>query len=161
MMPGDIQLTDNYSLWELTKTSHKDLQDKNRDLNEMQITKLTALARLLEHVRFVLEIPLTVTSGYRYPELNKRVGSTDKSQHLLCEAADFIPGQQDIGMAFRTLWKDIKDKGTNVGQLIFETAPRPYGVASWIHISLGNPYRDQEKCGQILRMTDGKYTRLA
>lgn len=136
-------------------------QEKNRDVTEAQILKLGAVARLLEHVQFVLQTPLIVTSGYRCKVLNDAVGSTDKSQHLLCEAADFIPEKQDLGFAFRMLWRDIKDNKTNVGQLIHETASRPYGVTSWVHISLGIPYRPEEKCKQILRMEAGKYTLLA
>lgn len=156
----DRNLTDHFTLFELTKTNHPALQEQNRDLSPIQITKLTALARLLEHVRFVLGTPLTIHSGYRCPEVNKAAGSSDRSQHLLCEAADFVPGQQDLGFAFRTLWKDVLERGANVGQLIHETAYRPYGVTSWIHISLGVPYRDEDRCKQILRMENGIYTRL-
>jgi zinc D-Ala-D-Ala carboxypeptidase len=157
----DIQLTDHFTLYDLTKTSMEKYQARNREVNPYQIGKLTELARLLEHVMFVLSTPLTITSAYRCQDLNNAVGSTDRSQHLLCEAADFIPGQQDMGSAFRTLWRDTKDKGANVGQLIYETAPRPGGYVSWLHISLGQPYRGIERCKQILRMENGKYTRLA
>lgn len=157
----DKRLTENFSLFELTRTDRQEFQERNRDLNELQIAKLTALARLLEHVRFVLETPIVVHSGYRCPELNKAVGSTERSQHLLCEAADFVPVEQDLGIAFRTLWRDVKDAKANVGQLIHETANRGPGPVSWIHISLGAPYRDQDKCGQILRFENGIYTRLA
>lgn len=160
-MTEDKYLTEHFSLYELTSTGRAEFQDKNRDLNATQIVKLTALARLLEHVRFVLATPLVIHSGYRCQDLNKAIGSTDRSQHMLCEAADFVPKEQEIGTAFRALWRDIKDNGANVGQLIHETAARPYGVTSWIHISLGTPYRDSGKCAQILRMEAGKYERLA
>lgn len=160
-MIEDRQLTDHFSLYDLTKTTWNQFQEKNRDVTEAQIVKLTEVAKLLEHVMFILSTPLVVHSGYRCPDLNKAIGSTDRSQHMLCEAVDFLPGQQDLGFAFRTLWKDVKDNGANVGQLIHETAVRPYGTTSWIHISLGMPYRDEERNGQILRMENGKYTRLA
>lgn len=161
-MIEDRNLTDHFTLFELTKTSHSDLQEQNRDINEFQIAKLTALARLLEHVRFILGTPLTITSGYRCPELNKRIGGTDNSQHSLCEAADFIPGQIDVGTTFRLLWKDIKVNGANVGQLIHEND----NGKEWIHISLGTPYRDADQCKQIVRAHRGddgkmKYTTLA
>lgn len=161
MTIDNIQLTEHFDLFQLTQTSHAQFQDKNRDVTPEQIQKLMEVAKLLEHVMFVLDTPITVNSGYRCPDLNKAVGSTDRSQHLLCEAADFTPGQQDLGMAFRTLWKDVKENGSNVGQLIYETAERPYGVTSWLHISLGVPYRDVARCKQILRLENGKYTLLA
>lgn len=160
-MIEDKQLTDHFSLYELTRTDRQQFQDQNRDINELQITKLTQLAKLLEHVRYILGVPLQINSGYRCKPLNDAVGSTDKSQHLLCEAADFVPIGQDIGEAFRVLWKDVKDNGSNVGQLIHETAERSYGTTSWIHISLGVPYRESDICGEILRMQDGNYERLA
>jgi hypothetical protein len=160
-MLEDRNLTENFTLYELTRTSREEFQEKNRLLTFAQEEKLLQVARLLEHVRYVLGTPLIITSGYRCPELNSAIGSTERSQHLKCEAADFIPGRQDIGDAFRRLWRDIKDTGTNVGQLIHETAPRSYGFTSWIHISLGTPYREESKTKQILRMENGKYTLLA
>lgn len=164
-MIEDKYLTKNFTLYELTKTNYSEFQERNREVSEHQINKLTELSRLLEHVVFVLGGPIKITSGYRCESLNKTVGSTVRSQHLLCEAADFVPEKMDIGEAFRLLWRDIKDKGTNVGQLIFETAHRPYGYTSWIHISLGTPHRVEERCKQIVRMEEVKgapvYTRLA
>lgn len=160
-MCGDQKLSDHFSLFDLTQTSHSQYQEKNRDVTPEQIQKLTELANLLEHVMFVLDTPLNIHSGYRCPDLNTAIGSTPRSQHMLCEAADFTPGQQDLGFAFRTLWKDVKENGANVGQLIYETDNRPYGATSWIHISLGMPYRTEEKCKQILRYENKKYTLLA
>lgn len=157
----DRQLTEHFTLYQLTRTDRSEFQERNRDVTEDQIAKLTALAKLLEHVQFILEVPITINSAYRCKDLNDAIHSTDKSQHLLCEAADFVPTGQDIGSSFRTLWKDVKVNGANVGQLIHETAARSYGVTSWIHISLGTPYRDAAKCKQVLRMQDGKYETLA
>src|SRR5262245_56488430 len=101
-MIDDRKLSDHFTLYDLTKTSHAQFQDENRDLNPLQIMKLGQVADLLEHVMFVLDTPLTITSGYRCPDLNKAVGSSERSQHLLCEAADFVPGKLDLGTAFRT-----------------------------------------------------------
>jgi len=159
-MIEDRPLTDHFTLYELTKTNRVQFQEKNRVLNEDQILKLTEVAKLLEHVRFLLGVRLIVPSAYRCPDLNKALGSSERSQHPKCEAADFIPEKQDIGEQFRKIWKDIKNNGTNVGQLIHETAERDYGVASWIHISLGSPYREESRSKQILRMENGVYTRL-
>lgn len=160
-MIDNKQLTDHFDLYQLTKTSWNQYQKMNRNVTDEQIAKLTALAKLLEHVMYVLSVPLTINSAYRCPELNTAIGSTPRSQHMLCEAADFTPGAQDLGFAFRTLWKDVKSNGPNVGQLIHETAVRPYGTTSWIHISLGVPYRSDDRCLQVLRMENGTYTRLA
>ncbi len=161
-MIEDRNLTPNFTLYQFTRTDRAEFQDRNRDVTEGQIKKLTDLALLMEAVRIALELPtIKINSAYRYPDLNKAVGSTDRSQHLLCEAADFTPGEQDLGEAFRAIWRLVKDGKLSVGQLIYETAERYSGPVSWIHISLGEPYRAKERCAQILRMEGGKYTRLA
>lgn len=157
----DRPLTPNFRLFELTGTTLDKYQDQNRDLTADQIDKLTQVARLLEHVRYVLAEPLVIHSGYRCPDLNQAIGGSPVSQHLLCEAADFMPITMDLGQAFRIIQKDLTTNRSNVGQLIFETADRPYGVTSWIHISLGMPYREQARCNQVLRMENGVYTRIA
>lgn len=157
-MVEDKKLTEHYSLYDLTKTSHVDLQDKNRILTEDQVTKLSILAVLVEEVRMILDVPVVNSSAYRCPELNKRVGSTVRSQHLLCEAADCVPKGMAVDEAFRKLRQAIKDKKLRVGQLIYEKTNGREGLTEWIHVSLGHPYRDWERSGQILTMTDGVYS---
>ena len=153
----DQPLTDHFTLYQLTLTSHKQFQDENRDLTQEQLVKLQNVARLLEHVMFILDAPLTVTSAYRCKPLNDFIGSTDRSQHLLCEAVDFIPKEIDLGKSFRLLWQDIKVNGANTGQLIHENDDGK----EWLHISLGEPYRPKEKCKQVLKYENKKYVRLA
>ncbi len=156
----DRQLTPHFTLYELTTTLHADFQDQNRNITPSQIDKLIEVANLAELVRTNVGVPLKITSGYRCPALNVLEGSTPRSQHLLCEAIDFVPLGIEIGHAFRTIWKGVLAGQLKVGQLIFETSPRSYGVVSWIHVSIGTPWRDAERCNQILRMEGGKYTFL-
>jgi len=160
-MINDRKLSDNFSLFELTKTTHEYYQAKNRKVSEDQISKLTVVANLLEKVRELVGCPLKVTSAYRCQELNTFIRSTSRSQHLLCEAADFVPIGKDLGDSFRLIWKAIKEEKLHVGQLIHETANRGNAETSWIHISVGSPYRASDRCNQVLRMQDGKYTMLA
>jgi hypothetical protein len=152
------KLTPNFSLYEMTITSNANFQELNRQVSEEQIYMLTKTAILLEVVRDILTVPLVIHSAYRCKALNDSIGSTNRSQHLICQAADFVPIGQDIGVAFRTLWKQVRDGKLFVGQLIFETANRSYGAESWIHISLGFPFRDEARCQQVLKMQDGVYT---
>lgn len=153
----DRKLTDNFTLYELTATSHANLQAENRVLNEVQIGKLTDLARLLERVRDILECPLVIHSGYRCTALNRAVGSRDDSQHLRSEAADFVPKGMDLLIAFSMIRNAAEARQIEFGQLIYEKAQRSYGTTEWIHISLGAPYRKAETCGEVLSMNAGKY----
>lgn len=44
---------------------------------------------VLDPLRNVLHTPIIITSGYRNPQVNKLVGGTANSQHMLGCAADF------------------------------------------------------------------------
>lgn len=156
-MIEDQKLSENFTLYELTNSSHVDLLERNRIVTEEQISKLKEVATMLEICRLILGVPLRISSGYRCPDLNRAVGSTEKSQHLLCEAADFVPKGIDLSSAFKLLRCACKEGKLPFGQLIFEKAERNYSSVEWLHISLGQPYRSVEKCGQILTMTDGKF----
>lgn len=46
------------------------------------------LIELLQKLRDKLGKPITVTSGYRTPEYNRKIGGSPNSQHLLGKAAD-------------------------------------------------------------------------
>lgn len=156
----DRQLTENFSLHSLIRTDRVEFMQEQEAVTPEQIGKLTEVAKLGELIRADIAAPMIVHSGYRCRGLNNFVGSTDRSQHLLCEAMDWTPAGIELEKAFRQIWKSIKDGKYRVGQLIFETANRPYGVVSWIHVSLGAPWRDAAKCNEILRMQHGSYEML-
>lgn len=157
----DQKLSEHVTLFDLTHTNTESLQEQNHILTPELIQTARNLAGLIEAVQEILTCPVKVCSAYRCKALNDAVGSSDRSQHLKFEAADLVPFGMDVGDAFRILWKSVKEGKLMVGQLIFETAERSYGVVSWIHISLGTPWRAQERCNQVLRMEHGKYTTLS
>ena len=71
------------------------------------------------------------------------------SQHRVGQAADLdIDG--DLVALFRWL---AFDSGLPFGQAIIEK--RRTAAWSWIHVSLGAPYREIGKCGQVLCSPDG------
>ncbi len=161
-MIEDRPLTDHFSLYDLTRTDHAQFLEMNRQVTEDQIAKLIQVAYLGETIWNILESPVTCSSGYRCPALNAAVGSTIRSQHLLCEAGDWVPKGMAVDDAFRKLRQAAKDGKIKFGQLIFEKQDRGYanGVVEWIHASLSTPYRPPERCGQILTMNQGQYVLL-
>lgn len=161
-MIDDRPLSAHFSLYELTKTANPALQAANRDLTNEQIGKLGEVALILEACREVVGVPLNVHSGYRAPALNGATpGSSKTSQHPLCEAADWVPaGELTVEDAFQKVWAAARASQIRFGQLIVEQAARDYGVVQWVHISLGRPYRDPARCGEVLRMVDGAYELL-
>lgn len=165
-MINDRPLSPHFTLFDLTKTGHADLQEENRHVTQEEELKLGALANLLEACRSALGCDLDVHSGRRYLELNKRVGGSDRSQHLKCEAVDFTPQGPDteasVAAAFDKLVTIMRVQKWSFGQIISESDGRGReGRAYWIHISLGAPYRDKARCGEVLKMVDGKYTIVA
>lgn len=70
---------------------------------------------------------ITVTSGYRCPELNKAVGGSKTSHHLQGMAADITTGNRADN---RRLFQLVRDLGLPFTQLIDESD------FAWIHISL-------------------------
>lgn len=162
---NDKQLSPHFSLFQLTRTDHADLQEENRHVTQEEELKLSALANLLETCRTILGCDLDVHSGRRYLELNKRVGGGDRSQHLKCEAADFSPQGPDTEASVTDAWQKLVTAARagrlQFGQLIVENQAGREGRSFWIHVSLGAPYRVKARCGEVLSMKDGKFTLIA
>jgi zinc D-Ala-D-Ala carboxypeptidase len=163
------RLTTNFVLGEFLLTDHLEFQALNQQVSSDQIGKLHQVALLEELVRTELGCMLHNHSGYRCPGLNTAVGSSDRSQHLLCEAVDF--DRYGFSYTAETLKTDFDKIAAaaragrlKFGQLIMESAKRYTNtgttVSMWLHISLGAPWRPAERCGQLLSMVNGVYTSL-
>jgi len=152
------QLSPHFSFEELTVTRNASLQEKNRIEAQAFKNSLKSLAiTLLEPIRH--DRPLVVKSAFRCPDLNGATpGSSKTSQHMKGEAADIHREGQSIDDLFQEIRMFLKINGVSFGQLIKEEAQRDYGVVQWVHISLGEGYREPSKCGQILIMKNGIYT---
>ena len=106
MNKEETKLSQNFTLEELCKTSHKEYQQKNLAYGKTIKTRLENLANFLEEVREFLGCPLLVTSGVRCPELNKAVGGATTSQHMSGHAVDIIPqGKDSIQDCFCKIYK--------------------------------------------------------
>lgn len=163
------RLTEHFALKEYVGTNRVAFREKNRLLTPEQVYKLWQLALLQEVVRGVLKHPILNHSGYRCPELNAAVGSTDRSQHMLCEAVDFSRAgfnntEETILRDFHLIADAARRGQLKFGQLIVEQDRRFTAdgekTSVWLHLSLGAPWRPIERCGQLLQMKDGVYTSL-
>lgn len=83
--------------------------------------------RVLDPLREAWGKPLTVTSGYRCPELNRIVGGAKTSHHLRGMAADISTGNR---VENRRLFQMVLDLKLPFTQLIDEKN------FAWVHISL-------------------------
>ena len=86
-----MNLSENFTYEELTHTDHREFDNTP---NEAEMANLVRLAAFLEQVKEVLGgKPIMINSAFRSEEVNKAVGSTDKSQHRRGCAADIrVPG---------------------------------------------------------------------
>ena len=88
------------------------------------------IEQLLDPIRAAWGGPITVNSGYRSPELNKKVGGVSNSQHLKGEAADITVGSQEANKQLFDLIVELRQNGRiSFDQLIDESN------YSWLHIS--------------------------
>jgi len=76
-----MKLSDNFSVSEFES---KDGAEMPKDV----LKNIRELAKNLQALRDYLNAPITVTSGYRSPEHNKRIGGAKNSFHVKGMAAD-------------------------------------------------------------------------
>ena len=130
-------LSDHFTLAEMTNSMYAQRHGINNRLkvgnsrDDWVIQNLTHLCTtILEPVRTHFGKPITPSSGYRCEELNKAIGGSARSQHMVGEAVDFeIAGVRNIDLAY---WCQ-----SNLGfdQLILECYDPDDGEAGWVHIS--------------------------
>lgn len=124
MLQTQIQLSKNFSLNEL-QASQTALRYGISNLAPE--AAVGALKDLVEHVlqplRDTVGVPIKISSGYRSPALNKKVGGVAGSQHVLGQAADITVK----GFTTLEVCKIIIDSGIEFDQLINES--------NWVHVS--------------------------
>lgn len=129
------RLSPHFRLKEFTRsvTAEKH-QLFNLPREECELANLRALAEeVLEPARNLLGVPLLITSGYRCATLNRLIGGAAQSQHMVGEAADFIPKGMDVEEGALRL---VMAPDLQFDQLIYEIRVRDNAAPiRWIHIS--------------------------
>jgi hypothetical protein len=127
-----MKLSANFTLKELTKSDTAIRKGISNEPNTDEIEKLKLLCEtILQPVRDKFG-PVTVTSGYRSPELCQAIGSSVNSQHTKAEAVDFeVEGVDNADVAY---W--IKDNIPNWDQMILEFYTPGQPNSGWIHCSI-------------------------
>ena len=124
-----MKLSKNFSLQEMTKSQTALRRGIDNTPTPDKIDPLTMLCeKVLQPVRDHFDRPVTITSGYRSPELCMAIGSKPTSQHTKGQAADFeVPGVSNLEVA-----KWISEN-LEFDQLILECYTG--GNTGWIHCS--------------------------
>ncbi|USF25048.1 D-Ala-D-Ala carboxypeptidase family metallohydrolase [Mucispirillum schaedleri] len=155
------KLSEHFSLSELVNTSYTEHLEENRQyaMEEDNYLKLTQLCTdILEPIRTYInggnsagKKSIIITSGVRCPELNDAIkGSSKTSQHMFCEAVDFVLDAKDESERkdkLVSLFKDIYNKKVdnldinNIYQCIIE---RNKSGSYWLHIGLKTQNRQNQ-----------------
>lgn len=141
-MDPSFRLSPNFTLGEFTTTQHRRLWQSNFNEALDHIDRLTETAALLQVVRDKFG-PIQVNSGFRGDALNKAIGGSKTSQHRFGEAVDFVPLAANMTEVFWWIADNLE-----FGQVILEGGTP--GHPTWIHLSLGQPYRPADKCQQVM-----------
>ena len=125
-----MNLTEHFTLEELTATSHRQFDNTP---NDAEMANLVLLAEFLEQVKAALDNkPVMINSAFRSKQVNDSVGSKDTSQHRTGCAADFkVPG-----MVPDAVVRAIIAAGLPYDQIIRE-------FDAWTHISISDKPRRQ------------------
>ena len=139
-----MQLSEHFSLEELTHTDHREFDNTP---NDAELSNLTRLAEFLEQVRTLLGKPIFINSAFRSKLVNDAVGSKDTSQHRVGCAADL----RVVGMTPNEVVKAIIASDLNFDQIIRE-------FDRWTHISIPNSIHNLPRKQALI--IDKKGTRL-
>lgn len=121
----------HFTMNEMTRSATAKRYGINNSPSPQVMKSLTNLVeKVLDPLRERWGAPIIVDSGYRCPRLNKIVGGSSSSQHLLGEAAD-IHTLSDRPEDNEKLFQLIANMNLPYDQLIDE-----YGY-NWIHVSYG------------------------
>ncbi len=144
-----MQLSKHFTLEEMEKSQTATRKGIKNKAGSGEIKNLGDLCyEVLEPVRAKFDKPVTITSGYRSPELSEAIGSKSTSQHCSGEAVDFeIAGVSNLQVA---LWLT---NNCSFDQCILEFYTGEAN-SGWIHVS----YKDGSNRKQVLTYDGKSYT---
>ena len=144
-----MQLSKHFTLEEFEKSQTATRKGIKNKAGSGEIKNLGDLCyEVLEPVRAKFDKPVTITSGYRSPELSEAIGSKATSQHCSGEAVDFeIAGVSNLQVA---LWLT---NNCSFDQCILEFYTGEAN-SGWIHVS----YKDGSNRKQVLTYDGKSYT---
>ena len=141
-----MNLSPHFTLAELCASNKATQLGLDNTPPEELTPRLIRLAEMLERVRSTLGVPVTITSGYRGPLLNRAVGGVTSSDHTQGHAADIVaPGFGSPHAVATALAPLVSTLG--IGQLILE------GVKGkqWVHLSTRVP---DKLANRVITITD-------
>ena len=144
-----MQLSKHFTLEEFEKSQTATRKGITNKAGSGEIKNLGDICyEILEPVRIKFDKPVTITSGYRSPQLSEAIGSKSTSQHCTGNAVDMeVIGVSNLEVA---LWIE---NHCDFDQLILEYYTGEAN-SGWIHVS----YKDGSNRKQVLTFDGKSYT---
>ena len=129
---SQAKLSEHFTLWEMTKSnSHPEVY--NIPSHEA-IANLKRLCGWLEELRKRSGTPIRINSGYRSPQLNRKIGGAANSNHLTGCAVDIKVAGMEQALRYAVILLDYSDESKQeFDELLIER--NRYG-AIWLHFAV-------------------------
>lgn len=120
-------MTEHFKLNEFIKSATAKRLNINNIPTDLHLLNLNYIAQYLEDIRLKYGKPIYITSGYRSKELNKIIGGSPTSYHLLGLGVDIDNGKEENKILFELILN-------NINELPIDELVNEYNF-DWLHIS--------------------------
>jgi zinc D-Ala-D-Ala carboxypeptidase len=152
-----MKLSKNLTLKEVTKSDTANRLGIDNTPEEFDIKNLRAIAEeVFQPLRDHFGVPLFVSSGFRSKKLNKAIGGSKYSQHMVGEALD-IDADVYGSVTNRELFMFIKEN------LIFDQLIWEFGdddTPNWVHVSYKDKGQNRKQVKRAYRDSKGVYYKV-
>ena len=140
-----------FSIAELTQSATAKRYDiDNTPSDEIKKNLTLFIEKVLDPIREDWGGPIIVSSGYRCPELNAKVGGAKTSGHQYGYCADLQVkgGMKKIRELANFIFKWMKDHNMKFDELLWEHS----GGVTWLHFCwIGKDGKQRMKCFDIIK----------
>jgi zinc D-Ala-D-Ala carboxypeptidase len=152
-----MKLSKNLTLKEVTKSDTANRLGIDNTPEDFDIKNLRAIAEeVFQPLRDHFGVPLFVSSGFRSKKLNKAIGGSKYSQHMVGEALD-IDADVYGRVTNRELFMFIKEN------LIFDQLIWEFGdddTPNWVHVSYKDKGQNRKQVKRAYRDSKGVYYKV-
>lgn len=124
-----MKITEHFTLAEAEASDTAKRLGIDNSIPESLMNNLKRMCETLEEIRAIFGKPLMISSFYRCPDLNKKVGGSKTSAHMECRACDFTIK----GVETDEVFESIKHSNIIFDQLILESSSKG---STWVHIGI-------------------------
>tara|TARA_R110002020_G_scaffold70277_2_gene182470 strand:+ start:1541 stop:2002 length:462 start_codon:yes stop_codon:yes gene_type:complete len=149
-----MKLSKNLTLKEAVKSNTATRLGIDNTPSEWEVNNLTAIAdHIFQPIRDHFGVPIGVSSGFRCKELNKAIGGSKYSQHMIGEALDIdadIYGKVTNADIFNYIKKNLE-----WDQMIWEFGNDE--EPNWVHVSYKEGGINRKQIRKAMRDSKGVY----